>query len=134
MNHPRNTQANIEINFPCSHDDPLLQKLLFQCILASHFMFLIRFSIRAIFFEASCTNNQELIKRINELENKLADATKKIKKTKEDYTSIKKERNIVMKKTRILEDTIKETYVELDKQVQLKEKYQEEKKSTYRDH
>ena len=80
------------------------------------------------------TNDQELIKRINELENKLADATKKIKKTKEDYTSIKKERNIVMKKTRILEDTIKETYVELDKQVQLKEKYQEEKKSTYRDH
>ena len=79
-------------------------------------------------------NDQELIKRINELENKLADATKKIKKTKEDYTSIKKERNIVMKKTRILEDTIKETYVELDKQVQLKEKYQEEKKSTYRDH
>ena len=80
------------------------------------------------------TNDQELIKRINELENKLADATEKIKKTKEDYTSIKKERNIVMKKTRILEDTIKETYVELDKQVQLKEKYQEEKKSTYRDH
>ena len=80
------------------------------------------------------TNDQELIKRINELENKLADATEKIKKTKEDYTSIKKERNIVMKKTRILEDTIKETYVELDKQVQLKEKYQEEKKSSYRDH
>ena len=80
------------------------------------------------------TNDQELIKRINELENKLADATEKIKKTKEDYTSIKKERNIVMKKTRILEDTIKETYVELDKQVQLKEKYQEEKKSTYRYH
>ena len=66
-------------------------------------------------------NDQELIKRIKEVENKYERVTK-------DLTNIKKEKNLLVKKNKILEETIREGYIELDKQVQLKEKIAEEKK------
>ena len=93
--------------------------------------------------EVKTKNDQELINRIKEVQDNSTNANnsiesnlkedikaqnEKIKKATKDIADLKKEKNSLTKKNKILEDTIKEGFLELDKQVQLKEQYAEEKK------
>ena len=50
MNHQRNTHVNINMYFPCHNDGHLEEKLLFQCNLASYFVFLIYFLLGQFFW------------------------------------------------------------------------------------
>ena len=51
MKRPQNTQANIDMHFPCHNHGHLEEKQLFQGNLASYFVSLNLFSIRAFFFK-----------------------------------------------------------------------------------
>ena len=51
MKRPQNTQANIDMHFPCHNHGHLEEKQLFQGNLASYFVSLNLFSIRAVFLK-----------------------------------------------------------------------------------
>ena len=60
MKHPQNTQANIDMHFPCHNHGHLEEKQLFQGNLASYFVSLNLFSIRAFFFKHPVVKLDEL--------------------------------------------------------------------------
>ena len=93
--------------------------------------------------EEKTTNDQILIKRIKEIEEKfsktdnpvelelkehVSNLKKLVDQGKKDLSTAKKEAGCLIKKNKKLEETLKQGYQELDKQLQLKEKYAEEKK------